>query len=271
MLSNEIKENGSLQTIIIICFLLLSVWWFISYFIFKDYNNLIWGACYQIIAIIGGISGLVFSKHWGGFKSVLGKSIIFLSIGLLLKDFGQSVFSFYNLVLQIDIPYPSLSDLGFFGSIPFYIYGTILLSKASGGPRSLKTFGNKSLAVVIPFAMLLFSYFFFLQHYVFDLSNPINILLDFGYTIGQAIYVSFDVLTYILSKKFLGGVMKNTVLLVLCGLVIQYIADYNFLFEAYHQTWINGGYGDYLYLVAYFIMAISLVRIGSTFNKIQQS
>ncbi len=265
---NKIKAT---KVVTICCFIILSVWWIISYFLIKDYDNLVWGASYQIISIIGGISGVIISKRWGGFKSLLGRAILFLSIGLLFQTFGQTVFSYYNLVLKISVPYPSLSDLGFFGSIPFYIYGTVLLSKVSGSSASLKIPRYKIIAVLLPLIMLVSSYFFFLQDYQFDWSKPLTIFLDFGYPLGQACYVSFALLTYILSKNFLGGVMKNSILLMLLGLVIQYGADYNFLTQAYHGTWINGGYGDYIYLVAYFVMSMSLISLGLVFRNVQKS
>ncbi len=267
----SITASKAPEKLVIFCFVILSVWWFISYFILKDYNNLLWGASYQIVAILGGVFGLIVSKHWGGFKSLLGKSIMFLSIGLLFQAFGQTVFSYYNLFLKVSIPYPSIADIGFFGSIPFYIYGTLLLSRISGSSISLKSYSGKALAIFLPIGMLSLSYYFFLQNYEFDWTNPLTTFLDFGYPFGQAFYISFAILTYILSKKFLGGIMKGCVLLILMALAIQYAADYNFLFQAYNETWINGGYGDYIYLLAYFIMSLSLIKLGSTFNKIRES
>ncbi len=255
-------------------FVALSIWWVIIAFIFKnEYTNanLFWGASYQLMAIFGVIFGLVISKSWGGFKSIMGKTIILFSIGLLFQVFGQTIFSFYNLVLKVEIPYPSLADIGYFMSIPFYAYAAILLGKASGAGLSLKSIHKKIVAVLIPLIILIISYMVFLQGYEFDWSNLLRVFLDFGYPFGQAFYISIALLVFILSKKFLGGLMRPKVLLILSALAVQYAADYNFLYQAYNETWINGGYGDYIYLFSYFIMSLALISLGSAFEKIKES
>lgn len=258
----------------VVSFIILSLWWVTISIIFKNnhiYANLIWGASYQLMAIMGVVFGLVISKSWGGFKSIMGKTIIFFSLGLLLQVFGQSVFSFYNLILGVEVPYPSLADIGYFFSIPVYVYATILLAKASGAGISLKSISKKIQVVIIPAILLSISYVIFLKGYEFDWSSPLRIFLDFGYPLGQASYISIAFLTFILSKEFLGGLMRPKVLIVLFALVIQYTADYNFLFQAYNETWINGGYGDYIYLIAYFVMTLALINLGSVFESIKEN
>ena len=111
----------------------------------------------------------------------------------------------------------------------------------------------------------------FLKNYEFDWSNLLKVFLDFGYPLGQAFYVSLALLTFLLSKEFLGGLMKPKVLIILFALAVQYMADYNFLTQVNNGTWINGGYGDYIYLLAYFLMTIALINLGSVFEKIQES
>ena len=186
----------------------------------------------------------------------------------MLQALGQSVFSFYNLFLHVDIPYPSFADIGFFLSIPAYIYGVILLGAASG-VSYFKSFRHKIFVILIPVTMAFFSYHFFLRGYVFDWSAPLKIFLDFGYPFGQALYISLAVVVYIFSLKFLGGVLRRSILLILTALVIQYVADYNFLYQAINQSWVNGAYGDYIYAVSYFSMAFGLISLGSMFEKIR--
>lgn len=250
-------------------FIALLFWWI--YLLLLGHNednqhkNLIWAASYQLIAFLGGIWGLVISRGWGGKKSVMGRAIIAFAVGLLLQTFGQTIFSFYNLFLEIEIPYPSIADIGFFGSIPLYIYGILLLAKASGVTISLQSYGKKIQAIIIPLIMLALSYYFFLQGYEYDGNGPLKAFLDFGYPLGQAIYVAIAILTYILSKKVLGGIMRGRVLFVLLALVAQYVADSNFLYQAINLAWYNGGYGDLLYMFAYVIMALGLLQLQSNY------
>ena len=271
MPSISLKNVLTLTTVIL--FFVLTIWWGISFFIVKsDSQNLIWAASYQIVALWGGMLGLlVISRLWGGTKSVMGQAVISFAVGLLLEVFGQSVFSFYNIILKINIPYPSVADVGFFGSIPFYIYGIILLGKASRVSMSLRSFASKLQTVLIPLAMLSLSYVSFLKNYEIDLSQKTRIFFDFGYPVGQAIYVSIALLVYILSRNILGGIMRKKVLLILAALAIQYIADYTFLYQNLKGTWINGGYGDFIYLLAYFFMSLGLVRLVGIFDADNES
>jgi hypothetical protein len=263
-----IKKNS--HVIIWILFAILSLWWIKISLIDKNietYQNLLWAASYQAVAIFGGFWGLFIARSWGGLKSVMGRSITFFALGLLLQAFGQTVFSYYNLFLGIEIPYPSLADVGFFGSIPCYMYAIYQLGKASGITISLQSFKSKLQVLVIPIIMVYLSYHFFLESYEFDVTNATKIFLDFGYPIGQAIYISIAILTFTLSKKILGGIMKNKVLFILIALAIQYYADNNFLFQTTSGTWINGGYGDYIYLVAYFLMGLGLMKLDTVFRR----
>ncbi|MCE9548885.1 hypothetical protein K8Q98_00590 [Candidatus Nomurabacteria bacterium] len=261
-----------LRSLTIFLFVSLLVWWIVLQYFYNgalEQQNLFWAASYQIIALTGAISGLIISKYWGGFKSLLGKSIIFFSLALFLQVFGQSAFSFYNLILKVEIPYPSIADFGFVGSIFFFILASIYLTRVVG--RRIFSQNRNYLVMIIPLVMLLVSYFFFLKGYVFDWSQPLKIFIDFGNPLGDAIYISLALIALLLSSNFLGGLMRWPMLGVLLALVAQYIADFNFLYQASNLTWVNGGHGDFLYMCSYMITTISLINLGSAFQKIRES
>ncbi|MBI3282862.1 hypothetical protein HYZ70_02190 [Candidatus Curtissbacteria bacterium] len=268
-----IKKDRSAQ-LAIGAFILLTIWWILLFLSGSrtGFPNYLFGAVYgPFMSLYGGILGLKISKQWGGFKSLMGKAIIVLSLGLLAESFGQIVFSFYNIFLHVEIPYPSLADIGFFGNIPLYLFGILLLAKASGVRVSLRSFTSQVQAILFPLAMLVISYILFLQNYEFDWTQPIKIFLDFGYPFGQALYVSIAILTYSLSRKLLGGIMRSRIIFLILAFCAQYLADFNFLYQNSKQTWYNGGYGDYLYLVAYMIMALGLLQLKMTLLKLSKS
>ncbi len=227
-----------------------------------------WGGFYQIVAIIGGITGLTIAKHWGGFKSLLGRAISAISIGLLLQALGQSIATYY-VYTNVAGLYPSLADIGFFGSVIMYIYGGITMVQLAGGKIALRSAGAKWIAFVVPVALLLGSYFIFLNGYEFDFTNKLRIVLDFGYPLGQAFYVSMALVALILSRKFLGGIMKVPILFLLAAFIFQYLSDYTFLNQNSHGTYIAGGVVDVMYLVSYFIMSMSLIKFGVAIEQIK--
>lgn len=258
----------------ILLLVIVTVWWLLI----KPFNGdtivdskHLWSATYMFISILGGVFGLLISKYWGGYKSLIGKAILCFSIGLFLQSFGQLVYNYYTLFAKIETPYPSLGDLGYFGSIIAYIYGVALLGRVVGLKIFSKISIKQVLAIVLPLLMLIFSYLVFLKDYQFDWSKPLTVFLDFGYPLGQAVYVSIALLVLILSIKSLGGIMKKPILLLAFALIVQYVCDFNFLYQANHGSWYAGSWGDYLYAVSYFIMTLAIIYIGSTFFRIKEA
>jgi len=256
------KNSKYLIWFAVMLYTVLALFWLYASLTHKtgDYR-LAFGATYGLMALTGAVVGFSKAGQWGGRKSTMGLTILFLAIGLAFAEFGQLVFSYYNIVKQVEIPYPSLADVGFFGSIPLYILGALYLGHTSGVKLSLKKPGIKLVAVIVPALLVFSAYHFFLKGYDFKGTSALQILLDFGYPIGQAIYVAVAVFVFLAVNSKLGGLMRSRILLVLVAFVAQFVADFNFLYQNSHDTWVNGGYGDMLYLTAYFVMTISLIRL----------
>ncbi|MCE9585335.1 hypothetical protein K8Q94_01805 [Candidatus Nomurabacteria bacterium] len=240
--------------------------------IFKSSNSeLNWTDLYQVLALIGGIVGLIVSRSWGGYNSLIGRSIMFFSIGLFLQSLGQIIFSFYDLVLHVDVPYPSIADIGFFGSVLAYIYGVILLFKASGFKIYKKNIINHVFIYLTIILFLFLSYFFLIKNHYFDWNNYLKLFLDLAYPVGQSIYVSITFMVLFFSRNILGGVMKKPVLLLLVALIFQYLSDCIFLYQQNLGIWEVGGINDYFYCLSYALMTLALLYFGITFNKIKNS
>lgn len=252
--------------------ILLSIWWgFLNLTGASGLPTYIFGMIYgPFMSLFGACIGFSSAGKWGGTKSIIGKAIIMLSFGLLAQAFGQISFSVYNIFLNVEVPYPSVADIGYFGNIPLYAYGALLLAQASGGKVKLKAFFSQFQAVLIPLAMLVVSYILFLRGYEFDWSQPLKTLLDFGYPLGQALYVSLAISAYSLSRRVLGGVMRKAILILIAAFVLQYIADFNFLYQSSNGTWLNAGYGDYLYLIAYFVMTLGMIQLKNIADSLSK-
>ncbi len=224
---------------------------------------------YPWLSLMGGLFGLYAAHQWGGFRSVLGKCLTFFAGGLLLQFFGQAAYAYYIYVEGIEVPYPSLGDIGYFGSIILYILGAIYLGKVTGVKFSLKSYFAKLQTLAIPAVLLLLSYIVFLTDYELDPTQRLKILLDFGYPLGQAIYVSIAISIILLSRKMLGGIMKGPIVFLLISLVVQYLCDFTFLYQSSRGIWYVGGVNDYMYFISYFLMTFSLLFIHATFKELE--
>lgn len=246
-------------------FLSLFIWWLYNYFVLtpEHASNALLADTQWVLALTGGIIGIWAAQKWGGLKSVFGKSVFLLSAGLLAQVFGQIVYTYYARVQHVEAPYPSIGDIGFFGSVVFYIAAVYLLAKTAGASIKHTNTAKKLLSILLPAILLSASYVVFLKDYEVDWSAPLVVLLDFGYPLGQAIFVSMALLTYFLSRGLLGGIMKMRILLLLAALVVQYAADYSFLYMFNRETWYPGGVSDLIYIVAYLLMGVALVQLAS--------
>jgi len=217
---------------------------------------------YPFISLFGGLIGCKVAHGWGGLKSYFGKTLYLFSFGLLLQFLGQVIYAYYIYILNVAIPYPSLGDIGYFGSVIFYILALLSLANILAVRINFSTINGKIQVVLIPFVLLTSSYVIFLDSYMFDPKSPIKTFLDFGYPFGQALYLSIALIIVFLSRNTLGGIMKKPLLFLLFALVVQYASDFMFLYQVSNETWYVGGPNDFLYALSYFLMTIALTLIG---------
>lgn len=253
--------KSKLTYFILLMYILLVVWWLKINFINtgQSTENYYYGLSYSFIAFIGGINGLIVAQKWGGFKSLFGRGISFLSLGLLSYWFGQVAWSYYNIVLRVEVPYPSIADIGYFSAIVFYALGMWSFAKTAGVKTSLQTLSGKLIAFIIPAFMLGLSYYFFLRETSPDLANPIRTFLDYGTPLGYAISFSIALIAYSLTRNVLGGRMKPKILYIIFAFIIQYITDYTFLYQFATESYINAGTNDLMFTTSFTIMAIGLI------------
>lgn len=263
------KERLAQATIIF--FLLLNAWW-IFIFLTKTTDalqNHIFGFIYGGFSLWGGLIGLRVAHKWGGIKSVMGKAITFLTIGLLLQAFGQYSFWFYNYFLKVAVPYPGIPDIGYFGTIPFYILAAIMFAKVSRVSISMHSYTSKLQAIITPLIILGVGYFLFLREYSFSEVAPLQAFFDFGYPLGQATYISIAILIYSLSRGILGGIMKIRIMFIILAFFLQFLADYIFIY--FHNLYFPASFIDYFYLLAYAAMSLAIIELGIVLKKLNEN
>lgn len=268
-LSNILRSKLAASSAII--FLIFAGWW-LEIFLTgsSDQSQNHWfGFSYGSFSLWGGILGLIIARQWGGWRSLIGRAVVCLSIGLLFQGWGQYSFWYMNSIKGIEVPYPSYPDIGYFGTIPFYIYASYLLAKSAGGKFRFSSLSNGMSLLIIPALMLCIAYFSFLRNLPFDFENPIASLMDYAYPTGQALYISGALLTYSLSRKLLGGVMRFPILFLVFAFIIQFLADYVYIY--FHDIYFPGSFIDFFYLLAYFVMSLGLIQLKITADNLYKS
>lgn len=258
-------SKSKLTYIIVIFYILLALWWmkiFLSGQTSGD-ENLLFGFAYSFIALIGGINGLITAQKWGGFKSLMGRGISFLSIGLLGYWFGQVSWSYYNFILHVEVPYPSIADIGYFSVIPLYTIGMLSFAQTAGAGITLRKLQGKLIVFILPLISLTITYYLFLKNLSPDFTDPIRTFLDYGTPLGYAIVISMALTAYALTADVLGGKMKSKIMFIIFALIAQNITDNTFLYQAAAGTYYNGGVNDLMFATTFMLMSIGLIGLKS--------
>lgn len=245
----------------------LIVWWLVIFT--KNQENTsssFWfGAAYALIALIGSLIGLfVVAKRWGGLKSAVGRALTFLSLGLFGLALGQIIWSYYNLFVNVEVPYPSIADAGYFSIVPFYGISMIILAKVGGAGYTIKSIKNRLLVFAVPVLFLIVSYVIFLRGIEVDLSNPIRTFFDFGQPLGEAIVISIALLAWQLSRSLLGGMMRKKIFFIVGALILQYVTDFLFYYRNAREMYQNGDVVDLMYAISFTVMTVGLLSFANT-------
>lgn len=245
---------------------------FIQYSIFND-GILDWLRLFtqiplMIIPLVGGIFGLKNYTNWGGIKNTLGKSSLFLSLGLISWASGMIAWNYYIFFTKIEIPYPSLADFGFVFGLLFLIIGVSALYKMIGVKFALKNKGGKFVLFIFPIIVILVSVYLLIYvargGVLFDSSeNYLKLFFDILYPLGDVIILTIIGLLYFLSKKFLSGVYKTPILVLFSGFLLFYMSDFIFVFTTTQGIYYNGHFVDFLYTTSMFILSLGVISLDA--------
>lgn len=242
----------------------LIVWWLTIFFSgTKDSTyNLAFAFAYGLIPLFGGCLGILEARHWGMLKSAMGKALIFFSSGLITWGLGEMVWSYYTLVLHVEIPYPSLADAVWIFSWPLWSIGIFFLSFATGAKFSLRKRTGQFQLIIIPAIAIAVSYYLLIivarQGSWTSGGGILKIFFDFAYPILDIMVLTFSLLLYGLSFKYLGGRFKWAVLIILSGFVFDYLADLTFTYTTTAGTFYNGSWIDLLFTTAMFLLSFGV-------------
>lgn len=229
--------------------------------------NKFWGIGINFIPLFGGIFGLFTARHWGGFKSAVGKAIIYLSLGLISWSLGNWIWSYYNFFLNSEVPYPSLADLGYIIAVPLWMMGAFHLSKATGLKYGLKHKMGQLYLIILPIISFIASYYLLVTvargGSITSGEGFLKIFFDFAYPVGDIIIVTIALLVYGLSLKYLGGKFKWPAIITLFGFVLMFLADFSFSYTTTLETYYDGHPNNLLFITALFTMGFGISSLDT--------
>jgi len=229
--------------------------------------NLIYSFSNGFLATAAGVMGLLISRHWGGSKSAVGKAVLLISLGTTSWGLGTLIWSFYNFVLHIPVPYPSWADLGYVLAVPLWIIGVFYLSKATGAKFSLRQLHGRLMLILLPLLAAVASYYFLYvvaRNSSFEVEGGLlKIFLDFYYPLGDWIILTVAFLVFGLSLRYLGGRFRLPVMITLLGFVFMFISDFMFSYTTTVESYYNGHLVDLLFTAAIFVISFGVASFDT--------
>lgn len=237
-----------------------------------ELTNNLWQAGMAGAALLFGTLGLVTAKQWGWMASNVGRAVFFLSLGLLFWGVGQAYWTYFLFAQpEQEVPQSHLLDLILFSVIPIWIYGVVSLSKATGAKYGLRSFGAKVIAVLLVLFMALFSYYSLViiarDGELFPPDRTTwQSFFDLSFPIGDAVLLTLAILIFTYSWHYLGGRFKKSVLLILTGFVLLFLADFGFSFTDGNDTYYNGNVVDLLFILMVILLGLGLAHLDPRFT-----
>ncbi len=253
----------------IACIGWLAYWVVINVLSLSDTHRNIFTDSYSFLPLIAAVYVLVMAKQWGGFKSALGKSLVWFSVGLALQFCDQIIYSLYFFTTGKDLTFPNPGDIPYVLSGVAYVLAVYWLLKV------IKPYGNRfapywvsTVSITIGALALGAMYVAFIQFGISDDRGLVYGVLNTLYPVLQAVYFVLGVVALLQSRLVSKGMLFMPVLLLLLALGAQFGADFLFLYQDYHETWIAAGTSDFLYATAYSLLVVAVYSIDRTRTKL---
>lgn len=232
------------------------------------FYNYLYSFLFGLIPLLGGIVAMIRARLWGGFRSVIGKAVFFIGLGIFCWGFGELIWSYYNFFLNIPAPYPSLADIGFAPSIFFYGLGAAYLSRATGAKFGLRNPYAKIFVSVAPVIIFALSYYVLVVVarggvLVPPGEPPLKTFFDLAYPLGDFVALTIAIIISGLSFRYLGGRYLFDITAIVSGLGVMFIADAVFSYTTTAGTFYNGNFGDLLLTIGTFLLTFGVLGFYS--------
>ncbi|KKQ98299.1 MAG: Diguanylate cyclase (GGDEF) domain-containing protein [Candidatus Woesebacteria bacterium GW2011_GWB1_39_12] len=243
---------------LLIVIVLINVIWNILLFLNPDKQtpfNYLFNVSYGIIYLFGAAAAL-----WGmkknKFSSWLGKSLVFYATALTSYTLALFIWALYNLVLNVEVPYPSIADILWLLFVPMSSLGFVFLIFSLGGKFTFRLVVELVVLSGIMFAIL---YSFLNQESGLESLPTLERILDITYPLLDSFLVALAI-TGIRTTK--GSLHPNLLLFVFASLFMV-IADTAFSYRSLQDTYWNGDVVDTLYLIAGGLFATAIISVLS--------
>lgn len=233
--------------------------------------NLAFGFAYGLVPLVGGFTAIALTLRSKVMRESMKKAILFLGFGVIVWGIGQFIWSLYNFILRVEIPYPSLSDLAYLLSWPLWGIGLYYLSKATRVYNRPEINNRRHILIVSTLAMVITTSYLAIGiakgGRLITSPDIVRTFFDLAYPILDILILTEAMLLYGTSFRYLRGIYRVPVYILLCGIVVNFIADFGFSYGVNTSTYYNGSWVDLAFTTAFFFILLAIYRLVSLENR----
>jgi hypothetical protein len=187
---------------------------------------------------------------------------LLLGMGILSYVFGQTFFTFYDLVLHQIPPFPSIADVGYLIEYPFFLLGILLLPARPIPVASRTRIALDGLMVMT--AALTFSWYFVLGPVIQQGSETaVAKTVSVAYPLADIMLISC---LLILALRPGENALRVAAYLLALGLILLVVMDSIYGYQTLNDLYVTGTILDVGWPVAYMLIALGAfaVRLAPT-------
>jgi hypothetical protein len=212
--------------------------------------NYLYNASYGALFLGGGIIlalyGLIFSL-----KSNLGKMLLCFGLGLLSFGIGNMIWIYYNLILKVEIPFPSWADAAYLMLYPLMFLGCVYLLRIYQSLITKKLLRDSIIISIISFLII---FGFFARPDISEHTTLIQKIINVYYPFGDVVTLSLA----LIALRIGGGKMHPSIYIFSFGLLLQTAADLLFAYRNAEEIYWNGDISDLLFTCSAYFISIGL-------------
>jgi hypothetical protein len=210
----------------------------------------------SFLAFISGI--YAFKLH--GFKSLQGKALLYLSIGIFFWFLGETTWGIYEIFLGIKSPFASLADVFWLIGYPFFLIGLYSLRRLSCSPIK-----KAKLLFLILIAIFICSFMLYLAFPNLT-SSELSIQEKFstsGYVIGDMLILVF--LTFATTNLLQAKTFKAYSLIIVAIMLMSLADIYYMNFSEVYEV---GNLIDLAWNLGYILLALGFLYHRETIKNL---
>jgi len=187
--------------------------------------------------------------------SKLRRAWFILGLAMLAQTLGDTIWFYIEVILNQQ-PFPSLADMFFIAFYPLALVGLLSLPSAPLRPTERWRVGL-DLAIIMVTAWMAIWFFIISPTAVQYENDRLDQILAAAYPVGDLVLLSG---LFILLFRSAEGAVRSMLLLYLTGLVLNVAGDLSYAYTSLQGTYVNGGWMDLSWILAYWFFALAAVR-----------